>query len=90
MKNVPLRSSHGLLDDLHEVLSFWQQDAASLQVVNVHGSSNSKKQKEEDNGWITHSGRKVEDDFQRTVQRTVSIKVKHTNTPFYLTRNAPF
>ena len=31
--------------------------------VNVHGSSNSKKQKGDDNGWITHSGRKVDDDF---------------------------
>jgi len=31
--------------------------------VNVRGSSNSKKLKEDDNGWITHSGREVEDEF---------------------------
>ena len=54
--------------------------------VNVHGSSKSKKQKEDDNGWISHNGRKVEDDFQHTI----SLKVKHTNAPFHLTRSTPF
>ena len=35
-------------------------------------------------------GARLKMSFQRTVQRTVSLKVKNTNAPFYLTRSAPF
>ena len=56
----------------------WGSLDVAVNLVNVHGSSKSKKQKEDDNGWITHSGRKVEDDFQRTVQRTVSLNTQRT------------
>ena len=41
----------------------FKEDNELVVCVNVHGSSNSKKQKKDDNGWITHSGHEVEDEF---------------------------
>ena len=35
-------------------------------------------------------GTRLKMSFQRTVQRTVSLKVKNANALFYLTRIAPF
>ena len=35
-------------------------------------------------------GARLKMSFQRTVQRIVSLKLKNTSTPFYLTRSALF
>ena len=35
-------------------------------------------------------GARLKMSFQHIVQHTVSLKVKSTNAPFYLTRSAPF